>query len=348
MGNKLLTKHDNNLNYFNENYPKKIRYLKDLTTDSYARRSCDKTFIVFNSINDDILYLIYYTQDNLIISYNLITFQKINEIKNVNQEIVNFNYYCDKNNKRDLILSISIKDIILWNVKNWECMAKIQMLGDNLFACFINDNNNIYIFSIISNYKYSKSKLFYLYGEEIKDLYEYKEKTTFVDTYYDKNLNKNYIIAAHFKYVDSYDYTNNKIYHRYYEKSDNIRYDIYHIVFKENNNIIKMIESESQYIRIWDFHKGKLLNKINTNDYWFRGICIWNDDYFITACSNKKFILAELNGKIPSNLNKNYRYIEINNTHDAFNIKKIFHPKLGECLITQGNKNEQIKIWVNN
>ena len=347
MGNKSLTKHDNDLNYFNENYPKKIRYLRDLTTDSYTKYRKDKTFIVFNSI-DDILYLIYYTEDNLIISYNLITFQKINQIKMINQEFVNFNYYCDKNNKRDLILSISNKDILLWNVKNWECLSKIQNLGDNLLACFINDNNNIYIFSIISYNIYSKSKLFYLFGEEIKDLYEYNEDTTFVDTYYDKNLNKNYIITGHYRYIYSYDYTNNKIYHKYHEKSYDFHHYIYHVVFKENNNIVKMIESESKYIRIWDFHKGKLLNKINTKNNWFCGICIWNDDYFITACTNKKFVLGELNGKRPTNLNKNYRYIEINNAHNAFNIKKIFHPKLGECLITQGEKNEQIKIWVNN
>ena len=347
MGNKSLIKHDNDLNYLNENYPKKIRYLKDLSINSYARYKNDKTFIVFNSINGDILYLIYYTEDNLIISYNLITFQKINEIKIKNQEFVNFNYYCDKNNRRDLILSISIKDILIWNVKNWECLGKIKNLGNSLLACFINDNNNIYIFSIISGYSHSKSKLFDLYGEKIKDLYEYKEDTTFLDTYYDKNLNKNYIITGHNRYVYSYDYTNNKIYHKYHEKTYDYHHYIYHVIFKENNNIVKMIESESKHIRIWDFHKGKLLNKINTNDNWFCGICIWNDDYFITA-SNKKFILAELNGKIPSNLNKNYRYIEIINAHYAYNIKKILHPKLGECLITQCEKNGQIKIWVNN
>ena len=352
MGNKLLTKQYNDLNYCNENYPKKIRYLKDLTKDSYCRSKNDKTFIVFNSI-DNILYLIYYTKDNSIISYNLITYQKINEIKKINQEIINFDYYCDKNNKRDLILSKSFKTILLlWNVKNWECLAKIENWGDilynHLLACFMNDNNNNYIIVISSHYESSKSKLFNLCGEEIKIINEYKDIIDYADIYYDKKLNKNFIITSHGSYIYTYDYTKNKKYHKYHERSTRSHYIIYYIIIKENNNIIKMIEGELQCVRIWDFHKGKLLNKINTDDYLFCGICIWNDDYFIIASNNKKFILGELNGKRPSNLDKNYRYIEISNAHNAINIQKIFHPKLGECLITQGEKNEQIKIWVNN
>ena len=30
-----------------------------------------------------------------------------------------------------------------------------------------------------------------------------------------------------------------------------------------------------------------------------------------------------------------------------FTIKKIYHPKYGECLLSQGYENDQIKLWIN-
>ena len=48
-----------------------------------------------------------------------------------------------------------------------------------------------------------------------------------------------------------------------------------------------MIESERKCISIWDFHKGKLINKINVNGLSLYGFCLWNDDYFIAAHEDK-------------------------------------------------------------
>ena len=95
MGNESPKPNIDDFNYINENYPKKIRYLKDLTIDAFSQPkiNLDNTFIVFKSINN-IYYLIYYTQEKSIISYNLITYQKINEIKN--QDATNFRHYLDK------------------------------------------------------------------------------------------------------------------------------------------------------------------------------------------------------------------------------------------------------------
>ena len=109
-----------------------------------------------------------------------------------------------------------------------------------------------------------------------------------------------------------------------------------------------MYESNIYCVRIWDFHKGQLLNKINVYfNYCLNGFCLWNEDYLIGACGSDKFILAELNGKIPCNLEQNHRFIEIAINHKVYNIKKIFLPKYGDCLVTQGKDKEQIKLWVN-
>ncbi len=60
--------------------PEDIQVLTTLVNDSYCYYNLDNTFTTFKSI-DDILYLIYSNKINSIIFYNLVTFQKINEIK---------------------------------------------------------------------------------------------------------------------------------------------------------------------------------------------------------------------------------------------------------------------------
>ena len=92
---------DNN-NEFKTN-PKNIQFINNLIEvkdygyiDSYY---IENLFLVFKSIND-ILYLIYSNNDGSIISYDLIYFKKINEIKNAHcGKKINFRYYLDKKMK---------------------------------------------------------------------------------------------------------------------------------------------------------------------------------------------------------------------------------------------------------
>ena len=50
-----------------------------------------------------------------------------------------------------------------------------------------------------------------------------------------------------------------------------------------------------------------------------------------------------------SNSFKNHAFIKSFNGHnnEVSTIKKIMHPTYGECLISQGLANEQIKMWIN-
>ena len=44
------------------------------------------------------------------------------------------------------------------------------------------------------------------------------------------------------------------------------------------------------------------------------------------------------NGEVINNL--------VGNNNAVINIKKIRHPKYGDCLISQGIKDNQIKLWI--
>jgi WD40 repeat protein len=66
---------------------------------------------------------------------------------------------------------------------------------------------------------------------------------------------------------------------------------------------------------------------------------LWNNDYLFVACSDKTIKVLNLKtGLIPMCLK--------GHSDEVLTIKKIVHPKYGECLISQGWGNEKIKLWI--
>ena len=327
-----------NLN-FNE-----IKLIKDLIKDSYVYYSfLDNTFCVFESI-DKILYLIYGNKYRSIISFNIIDSKKINEIKNAHESyITNFRHYLDINNKRDLIITISADDnnIKLWNIVNLELLVDIQNINkDGLLysSCFLNNNSQIYIIS--SNYDYSGNcepiKVFDFNGNYIKEINSSEDKTYFIDTYHDEKLDINYIITGNKNDVKVYDFDKDDLYKKY---DDNDNKGHYSVVIYNKDDIIKLIESsDDKNIRIWNFHTGQMINKINvSNKYCLNGICLWDHEYIFVGCYDKKIKLLNINKGI---LIKN---ISGHNSR-VLTIKKIAHPIYGNCLISQSWDNK-IKLW---
>ena len=320
-----------------------IQFLENIITDSYSHYALDNTFIVFKSINN-ILNLIYANRKNSILNYNLTNDKKIIEIKNAhNSYITNFRHYLDKIKNIDLIISVCSDEnnIKLWNLNNWDCLCNIKNINKNgclHSAALLNDNNNFYIITCNDNYNNSESiKIFDFNGNKIKEIKESNERTFFIEIYYDKKLFKNYIITGNNDYVKSYDYINNNLYHEYFDNSTIEIEDHDSVIINDNDEIIKMIESsEDGNIRIWDFHSGILLNKIKTGDHKLYGICLWNNNFLFVGCDDKCIKLINLQKKIVIN-----NLVEEN---AIITIKKIFHPKYGECLISNDWRGN-IKIW---
>ena len=327
---------------------KNIKLLKDLINDSYSFCYLDNTFIVFKSINN-ILCIIYTDKNISIISYDLIDNKKINTIKKAhNKCITNFRHYLDKNNKRDLIISISCHDnnIKLWNANNLDCLHNFENIytaGQLFSACFLYDNikNEILIIAGNSNFNnLDYIKILDLNGNTLEKINNSNDNIFFIDNYYDENVCKNFIITGNFGYVKSYDYFNKKLYHKY-SVNDNRSHNS--IIINNNNkgvnNNIQLIESSYDGdIRIWDFHSGELIKTINVLDDIYN-ICLWSDEYIFVGCKNGMLKLISLkNGKTEQNIN--------GHTKSVLTIKKIEHPLYRECLITQGN-DQRIILWIN-
>ena len=313
----------------------------EISKDSYAYTDLDNIFITFISYNG-ILTLIYSTRNKSIISYDLNNFQLITEIKNAHKGefITNFNHFFDESKKIDLILSISCinRVINIWNNKNWELILtlnNIYSLGRINSACFIQNylNNNIFIISSNNYFNLPESiKIFNLKGEKVKDIENSNENVYNIKTFIDNK--KIYIIACCYDYLISYDYSKNNIYKKYISPKSKVHYSFKII---EENTIIKLISSSmTGLINIWDFNSSELLQKFIISNNSLYSISLLNKSEILVS-SNNTIILFNILKKT-----KIRTFSGFDNWICCINLIK--HKKYGKCLITQGIKNEQIKL----
>ena len=335
------------------NSPVYIQFMEDLTTDSYPHYALDNTFSVFKSINK-FLNLIYATKLNSIICHDLNNNKKISEIKKAhNSYITNFKHYLDKIHNLDIIMSISSDEnnIKIWNFQNWNCLCNIEHINNNgsLFSAGLLHHNNNEFYIITSNDNYYNSECIKVYnfeGNKISEIKDSNERTFFIEIFHDEKSSTNYIISGNNGYIKSYDYNNNKIYHKYYDKNYYNDIDEYFeahdsVIINNNKELVKMIESsEDGNVRIWDFHSGVLLNRVKVGEAKLFGVCQWSNNYLFVGSDDKTIKLIYLKRNLIIN------NLKENNT--VITIKKIDHPKYGECLVSN-NWRGQIKIWkINN
>ena len=331
---------------------KNFKFYKDLTIDSYCNLDLGNSFIVFNSI-DDILYLIYSNEKKSIISYNIIDNKKAIEIKNShNEKIFNFSHILDTKNGRDLIISISYdQNIKLWNINNFQCLLNLTNINKGGWiyaACFLHNNDNLFIITSNSNYfdnNIEPMKIYDFNGNKISEIKDSNYNTYFVNTYYDAKYNKNFIIVGNAGYMSSYDFNMNKIYHQYIDQDNDIDYACTHdnaIMNTDNEGITKLIESSIDgYIRIWNFHTGKLFNKVKICNSSLYGLCLINEEYLFIGCEDKTIKILKLSNETIMDHNL------IGHKREVITLKKIMHPELKECLLSQGLHDDQIKLWIN-
>ena len=321
---------------------------KTIIINSVCPINIFNTFTVFRSV-ENIIYLIYTDLNNSIIAYNLINYQKINELKQAHiNDITSFRHYQDKINRRDLIASMTFyeSNIKIWDIKNFVCLYSYQERDYLLYSGnFLYDNTKIFFMMINSKFDtyYNPIKVFDLNGKKIKEIKNSNEQTIIIETFYDKKLSANFIITGNNGYVKSYKYKENQLYKIY--KADDQRIHSGIIIYdNENEKIIRLIEASNDgHIRIWTFHTAILLKKIDVNNKCYNKalncICLFNNDYLFVGCGDGKIILFELkSGKTIQDL--------VEHQSRVMSMAKLSLPEFGECLISQC-VNGNIILWIN-
>ena len=211
-------------------------------------------------------------------------------------------------------------------------------------ACFLKNNNQIYIISSHFNLfnSYDTNKVYDLNGNKIKEINDSYDIAYFIDSYFDSKLNKNYIITGNNGFSKSYDFNENRLYHKYFDKIKNKENDnnghCSIIVFNNGYGEIQLIDSSYDgNIRIWNFNSGLLLKKIKVCDKSLFGISLWNNEYLFIGSEKNLIILKINNGKI-NNIIDGHKY-------ETICVKTIYYNKYGNLLITQGFLNDYIKLW---
>lgn len=335
----------NNSNNFTGPCPK-FSFYKNIAKKTTSQFYGDNNFIVFESLNNQLI-LVYSVNRYSIHFYNI---EEDKLIKNIIQahkaQINNFRYARDKNFSRDLVLSVSNKNknIKIWNFKNFECILNLENVyydGFLFSSCFLIDeiNNLNYIISV--NFNSEHLKIFNFQGNIIRAIDNNQEKSYIVDTLYDSQKQKYYIIVGNEDYIISYNFEDGSIYKKYFDyASDSCVHKLFNICCKENDT--RLVEADSfGYIRIWNFDTGSLFQKFLIGEgLKLIGICLWNEKYLLVGASDKTVKLVNLNnGDILDNLECN---------EEVCGIKKINSNKFGECLLLQGKSfNGQIKLWKN-
>ena len=348
--------------------PSSLNSVYNLINDSYNIDYLDNTFTLYNSKND-CLYLVYATEHKSIKCYSFGQQKVINEIKNAHEDyITNFRHCFNKKTETEMIMSISgwINNIKIWEGNTWQCLLNITNVNNNgyLFSSVflvIKQNNNInsntpsniklneeyFILSSNRNHLGTSEpiKIYDLNGKLLSKFPESNDNTCFIDTFCEKEKSgkkinlKYYIITGNTGNVKSYDYFNKKLFMKYSEKNN--KADHLCVIIKKIEDVIKLIEScADNYIRIWTFHSGELLGKIDCKN-GLLGICIWNNEYLFTGCKDNCIKLIDI---------KNYKIVKSLSGHNNYvcTIRKIVHPKYGGCIISQSWHNDDIKIWLNN
>jgi hypothetical protein len=244
-------------------------------------------------------------------------------------------------------MSISNEDnnIKIWNIENDDpdCLVNIRNINNNGYlysACFLNEKNINYI--ITSNYTFNNNpeniKVYDFNGKKIKEINNSNNITYYIDSFYENKLFKNYILTCNEDFIKSYDYNKNNVYKKY---ADDNMAGHFNLIINESKDIVQILESSFDgIIRIWNFHTGKLLNKIKISDECIKEICLWNNEYILAACDDKTIKIIQLdNGIIIKELKGHKNYV--------ISIKQIIHPKYGQCLISQGFFKDNIKLWAN-
>ena len=341
MNNEDNIKNGNEEEYID---PSNIKFISEITTDSFGGDDLSNSFSVFKSVNH-ILCLIYSNEYKSIICYDLNSQKLINKIKEYHKEYIsNIRHFLDINNKRDLILSSSFKDnnIKVLDLNNWSCIVDIPFVNYEGYlnsSCIINVNNLNYIISSNCNFLGDSEpiKIFDFNGYKIGEINYSNEQTFFIDTYND-NINKKVLILIGNKnHVKSYDFQKKIIINKFYDAEDGENGTHSYIIVITN----KLIEScyHDGKVRIWNLYSGLLLKKIKIYNKYLRSLCLLNKDYLIAGGSeDKSIIILDLNkGSIIKTLIEHKNFV--------INLRIINHKKYGKCLLSQGFSDDQIKLW---
>ena len=320
--NQIFLNKKQNFNTIPKNLIKQTLPISNIKVNPFY----DNQFCTFKSLrNEDII--VYHNGPEIII-FNINTLQKITHLKNFNKEIRCIRHYIDYKRKKDIIITCGLDNqIVLFDLYSVENILIINNVCDKnyyvLSVCMIFDIQNYFIInsSLFDNYL----KIWDSKGNLIGKLND-TNNVCFLDTYFDRKLAKYFIIIGTRNGSKSFDFEKKSLYLQYSFTES------YSIITTELNGESILIESnyKSNYIFIYDFHKGDIVKEYYTYNNFNLGLCLWNSKFIFQCSSRKNDSLFGINLE-------NDEIINFNGFNSYISCQKNDINGIGYCLIAISN-----------
>lgn len=330
--------------------PKNLKIYKNLVENSLCPKSIE-CFAIFRSIRNENL-LVYGNKHKSLVSVDIESGSS-KKIDNAHREFITLiRHFISISFPKDLILSCSCYNgnIKIWAVENWQLLfdkSQIYSSGEIYSACLLFKTNDFFVVTS-SESESEYIKVFAKNTSLAKEINNSKDNTYFIDIYFDKEKNKNYIIDANYKNIKSFDYESNQVYQTYVDNTDSTTKKCYYkgfIVFGVTNQTKLIGINDLGIVNVWDFNNGEILLKItDCLNIPLNCLCLWNEQFLLAGGNDNYLKVFDLiNGKLVQNLKSNN-----DGKYGINSIIKIRGDNLGECLVTQGrndSKDTKILLW---
>jgi len=345
--NNINNEYNNKINYKYKKDPNNLKYILDITNtnDNYG---VNDIFEVFISYKDNKEYII--SKNN---NYNLDIFTLLDNkiIKSLNghkNHIKTVRYFINNKDYNEYLISADEDYIvIIWDItNNYNIKYQINTKYNSyIYSCLLlfphNNNDNYIITSTINTSNDNDKSATKIYSLNNGNFIKYINNTNnificYLLSWYNKKNNRYYIIQLAKNKIIINNLLEDELYSELIHQPED-----YHesgFIYNIDNNDYLCSSSTNGYINIWDLYNKNIFKVINTNNCFLMHIIQWNNKYIIVAdLNNKCFKIINLENEI-------IKDIEKQNTNNVKCIKKIYHPKYGESLLSAAS-DKTIKLW---
>ena len=304
-------------------------------------------FFKFNEDNKEYIISPNYENHNLDI-FILLDNKKIKSLNGHEDNVTVVRYFINnKDNNEYLISADSNYIVIIWDITdNYNIKHKFNTnYNGEIYSCLLvfpnNIDDNFIITSTCHISKNNDNSATKIYSLENGKFFKYLDNTNNKRIYYllswhNKTNDKYYIIELAYGKIIINNLLEEEIYSELMHQTED-SYNSGFLFSKEKNDYLGT-SSEKGLIIIWDLYKKNILKTINIKNSFLYYIIQWNSKYIIVAdYKNGSFKIINLENENISDINEK-------NNGALVCIKKIYHPKYGESLLTAG-ENKTIRLW---
>jgi len=338
--------YNNKINYKFEKDPNNLKYKYDITNTNCSYGIND-IFEVFISYKDNKEYIISKNINYYLDIFTLLDNQKIKSLNGHKNNIFTVRYFINNKDYNEYLISADGNYIvIIWDITN-NYNIKYQFntnYNNNILSCLLifphNKNDNYIITSTYSFSKNNDKSATKIYSLNNGNFIKYINNTNNIYIYYllswyNKKNNKYYIIQLTNNKIIINNLLEDELYSQLIHQPEKYHYSGF--IYNIDNNDYLCSSSSNGYINIWDLYNKNIFKVININNCELFHIIQWNNKYIIVADGdNECFKIINLENGIIKDIEQH--------TDGVKSIKKIYHPKYGESLLSAA-KDNKIKLW---